>query len=138
MCISVSRILPYSSHPMVCLLLTSPFYPREGHQVFIWIKTKWSVLNHSLLLIRFSVYSTPECLGLLFLHWVHLLVLVKTVDVLADLEAVGAALVSALISMALGIAVPEMLIESFITLDSAAGSETARRLIPRPITLEPR
>lgn len=47
-------------------------------------------------------------------------------DVLADLEAVGAALISALISMALGTAVPEMLIESFITLDSAAGSETAR------------
>ena len=57
------------------------------------------------------------------MHWVHLLVLVKTVDVLADLEAMGAALVSALISMALGTAVPAMLIESFITLDSAAGSE---------------
>lgn len=66
------------------------------------------------------------------------MVLVKTVDVLADLEAAGAALISALISMALGTAVPAMLTESFITLDSDAGSETAHRLIPRPITLEPR
>ena len=66
------------------------------------------------------------------------MVLVKAVDVLADLEAVGAALVSALISMAVGTEVPAMLIESFITLDSAAGSETAHRLILRPITLEPR
>lgn len=104
----------------------------------MWIKTKWLVLNHSFLLIRFSVYLTPECLGLLFLQWVHLLVLVKAMNVLTDLEAVGAALVSALISMALGKVVPAMLIESFITLDSAAGSETAHRLIPRPITLEPR
>lgn len=72
-------------------------------------KAKWFVLNYFLLLIKFSVYPTSACLGLLFLQWVDLLVLEKAVDVLEDLESLGTVLISALqshVAMAMGTSVP--------------------------------